>query len=254
MKKKKGKILGLLAMAALLLTGCVDSMPELTAEQSNIISEYAAGLLLKYSPKYDYKIVSEEELAAALEAEQEQEESEAVETETEAEGETQEAGEASEAETETPETQTQEIEILVGTPDTDFAAELGMDDLALRYQSFELCDSYPQDNDGFSVSAAQGKKLLVVHFDLSGSSGQEVACNLFDYAMRIRFTLNDTTSINAWDTMLPNELATYMDMVPEGEAVDVVAVAEISDMTEDELSSLMIQISTNDGSCTAKLK
>ena len=62
---KKGKVIGLLVMSAVLLTGCVDSMPDLTAEQSDIIAEYAAGLLLKYSRHYDYKIVSEEELAAA---------------------------------------------------------------------------------------------------------------------------------------------------------------------------------------------
>ena len=60
---KKGKVLGLLAMSAVLLTGCVDSMPELTDEQSDIIAEYAAGLLLKYSPNYNYKIASEEEVA-----------------------------------------------------------------------------------------------------------------------------------------------------------------------------------------------
>ncbi|MDE6940535.1 MAG: hypothetical protein K2P40_06305, partial [Lachnospiraceae bacterium] len=65
---KKGKVLGLLAMSAVLLTGCVDSMPELTAEQSEIIAEYAAGLLLKYSSNYNYKIASEEEVAAALAA------------------------------------------------------------------------------------------------------------------------------------------------------------------------------------------
>ena len=62
---KEGKVLGLFVMSAMLLTGCVDSMPELTAEQSEMVAEYAAGLILKYSPKYDYKIVSEEEVAAA---------------------------------------------------------------------------------------------------------------------------------------------------------------------------------------------
>ena len=65
---KKGNVLGILAMSAILLTGCVDSMPELTAEQSEIIAEYAAGLLLKYSPNYNYKIASEEEVAAAMAA------------------------------------------------------------------------------------------------------------------------------------------------------------------------------------------
>lgn len=80
---KKGKVLGLFAMSAMLLTGCVDSMPELTAEQSELVAEYAAGLILKYSPKYNYKIVSEEEVAAAKADLQETDETETnVETET----------------------------------------------------------------------------------------------------------------------------------------------------------------------------
>ena len=68
---KKGKVLCMLVMSAVLLTGCVDAMPDLTREQSGMIAEYAASLLLKYSPNYNYKIVSEEEVAAAKAAEQE---------------------------------------------------------------------------------------------------------------------------------------------------------------------------------------
>ena len=53
---KKGKILGLMAMSAVLLAGCADAMPELTDDEAELIAEYAADLLLKYSPNYDYKI------------------------------------------------------------------------------------------------------------------------------------------------------------------------------------------------------
>ena len=65
--------------------------------------------------------------------------------------------------------------------DLDFAAELGIDDLIIRYQSFEVCSAYPGDNTGFSVDAAQGKKLLVMHFDLEGLPEEDIDCNLFDY-------------------------------------------------------------------------
>ena len=63
---KKIKILGLLAMSAVMLTGCVDAMPDMTTEQSDIVAEYAAGLLLKYSPNYNYRLVSDEELSSAI--------------------------------------------------------------------------------------------------------------------------------------------------------------------------------------------
>ena len=251
---KKGKVLGLFAMSAMLLTGCIDAMPELTAEQSDIITEYAAGLLLKYSPNYNYKIADEEEVLAAMAARQEAVEPEtAAETEPEtdivqAEGEANQNTSPTEAETET------EAEQIQFVADLDFAAELGIDDLIIRYQSFEICSAYPGDNTGFSVDAAQGKKLLVMHFDMEGLPEEDVDCNLFDYEIKMRVNINDTGSTSVLSTLIPNDLGTYMDIVPAGEIVDVVAVAEIDDMTAEEIQTLTLHAASNSQSCTVKLK
>ncbi len=250
---KKGKVLGLLAMSAVLLTGCVDSMPELTAEQSEIIAEYAAGLLLKYSSNYNYKIASEEEVAAALAAA----EQEVSEPETEQAAETdsgQPEDETGQQEAVSPETETAEAEPVQLAADLDFAAELGIDDLIIRYQSFEICSSFPQDNSGFSVDAAQGKKLLVMHFDLEGLPEKDVDCNLFDYDIKMRVNVNDTASATVLSTLLPNDLASYMDVVHAGDIVDVVAVAAIEDMTEEEIQTLTLWASSGAQTCTVRLK
>ncbi len=251
---KKGKVLVFLAMSAALMTGCVDSMPELTAEQSDIIAEYAAGLLLKYSSNYNYKIASDEEVAAAMAARQEVAE---PETQPETEMEQQTEDEPSQG---TPSSETQPAESESGTEqvqfvaDLDFAAELGIDDLIIRYQSFEICSSYPQNNSGFRVDAAQGKKLLVMHFDLEGLPEEDVDCNLFDYNIKMRVNINDTASAAVLSTLIPNDLASYMDVVRAGEIVDVVAVAEIDDMTEEEIQTLILRASSNGQTCTVKLK
>ncbi len=251
---KKGKVLGLFAMSATLLTGCIDAMPELTAEQSDIITEYAAGVLLKYSSNYNYKIADEEEVLAAMAARQEAVEPEtAAETEPEtdivqAEGEANQNTSPTEAETET------EAEQIQFVADLDFAAELGIDDLIIRYQSFEICSAYPGDNTGFSVDAAQGKKLLVMHFDMEGLPEEDVDCNLFDYEIKMRVNINDTGSTSVLSTLIPNDLGTYMDIVPAGEIVDVVAVAEIDDMTAEEIQTLTLHAASNSQSCTVKLK
>ncbi len=191
---KKGKVLGLIAISAMLLTGCVDAMPELTAEQSDIIAEYAAGLLLKYSPRYQYRIVSEEELAAAVTVEQEVSE---PETELDSESEpiqvsTENTQEVSSEDM--PVDQEKETVQVQPAEDVDFAAELGIDDVIIRYQSFEVCSSYPQDSTGYSVDAAKDKKLLILHFDVEGLPEQDVNCNFFDYDLKMRVTVNDTVS------------------------------------------------------------
>lgn len=256
---KKGKVLGLLAMSAVLLTGCVDSMPDLTAEQSDIVAEYAAGLLLKYSPNYNYKVVSEEEVAAAMAELQEKIEPE-TEKETEEETDRAQTEEETNQNTSPSESQAaeqeteQETEQIQFVSDLDFAAELGIDDLIIRYQSFEVCSSYPQNNSGFSVDAAQGKKLLVIHFDLEGLPEADVDCNLFDYDIKMRVNVNDSGSSVILNTMLPNDLATYMDVVPAGERVDVVALAEVDDISEEEIQTLTLYASSIGQSCAVKIK
>ena len=253
---KKGKVLGLLAMSAMLLTGCVDSMPELTAEQSEMVAEYAAGLILKYSPKYDYKIVSEEEVAAAKAVMQDVDETEiGDETETEQmQTESAETG-SDESHEEVPaETEEAAGTEIVLSADIDLAAELGIDDVIIRYQSYELCDSYPQNNTGFSVDAAQGKKLLVVHFDIEGSPEKDVNCSLFEYDLGIRMNINDISHVRALNTLIPNDLASYEDIIPAGEIVDAVVVAEVEEITEQDIFALTLQMSSNGQNCAVKLK
>ncbi len=253
---KKGKVLGLFAMSAMLLTGCIDAMPELTAEQSDIVAEYAAGLLLKYSSNYNYKIADEEEVLAALAARQE-----SIEPETESEEGTEPETDSEQTEDVTnqdtsplePETET-EVEQIQFVADLDFAAELGIDDLIIRYQSFEICSSYPGDNTGFSVDAAQDKKLLVMHFDMEGLPEEDVDCNLFDYDIKMRVNINDTGSTSVLSTLIPNDLGTYMDVVPAGEIVDVVAVAEIEDLTAEEIQTLTLHAVSKNQSCSVRLK
>ena len=252
---KKGKILFFLAMSSILLTGCVDSMPNLTKEQSGMIAEYAASLLLKYSPNYNYKIVSEQEVAAARIAEQEiadsQIQEESVIEENQTESETQQILE--ETMVETDETESSDSVMYLTSAEADFAAELGIDDMILKYQSYELCDSYPQNNSGYGISAAQGKKLLIVHFDLQGSQNEDIECNLFDHELTVRMNINGT-AIKALSTMLPNELMSYMDTIPSDETVDVVAVAELNDLSENDIESFVLDLSSNSGSCTIELQ
>ncbi len=239
-------------MSAVLLTGCVDSMPELTAEQSDIIAEYAAGLLLKYSSRYDYKIASEEEVAAAIAARQE-----TSEPETQQEQETMESPDETnpnEVSPESPAVEQEEVQQVQFVADLDFAAELGIDDLIIRYQSFEICDSYPQNNSGFSVSAVQGKKLLVMHFDMEGLPEEDINCNLLDYDIRMRVNINDSTSSVVLSTMILNDITSYVDVVHAGEIVDIVAVAEIDDLAEENIQTLTLWASANGQTCTAKLK
>ncbi len=261
---KKIKILGILAMSAVMLTGCVDAMPDMTTEQSDIVAEYAAGLLLKYSPNYNYRLVSDEELAAALAQENTKED----ETATEAVTETQESETSlAEAEQETgiQQEETQQsaesaLEQIVQDAvdvDADLAVELGLDArMALRYQSFEICDSYPQNASGFSgTDAKQGKKLLVLHFDLENASDEVIACNLYDASFKLRVHINQSASVGALETpMMPDDLVSFAEDVAARETKDLAAVFEIEELSDNEIETLTFQMFGADKSVSVKVR
>lgn len=261
---KKIKILGILAMSAVMLTGCVDSMPDMTAEQSDIVAEYAAGLLLKYSPNFDYRLVSDDELAAALAQQKALEEAEALETATVQESSEEASEEQTQEQASIPQEETQQStesaeQIVQGglDADTDLAVELGLDEgISLRYQSFEICDSYPQNTSGFSgIDARQGRKLIVMHFDLENPSDETADCNLYDYSLRLRININQSVSANAQETpLIPDDMASFAGSIEAGKKADVVAVAEIEELSDSDIESFTIQMTSTNGNCNIKVR
>lgn len=252
---KKSKIIGILAIPALLLTGCVDSMPDLTKEQSEMISEYAAGLLLKYSPNYNYRIVDVELIEQAMALEQASEETsqeiftedileEKTDKENSLEIESEEGVEASAEYDE--ELQNDDI-------DSNIAEMFAMEDIIIKYNSYELCDSYPENNTGFIVDAAQNKKLLVVYFDAETVGEQAVECNLIGEKFNISLSLNGN-KVNILNTMIPNELATFLDTIEGGKIQQLVTVAEIDEISDDDVLDLKLKISNNNYEYNFKLK
>ena len=255
---KKGKILGLFLIPTLLMTGCIDAMPELTEEQSAIIAEYSASLLLKYSPNFEYRIADEEELLEAMSVETTEsadiENSEEISTDIQEElpdkvEETQDV-EATDSTEESSEISTEDM---MDNIDADIAQLLQIDKVSMKYTSYEICNSYPQDSAGFSVSAAQGKNLLVIHLDIENITEENVQCDLFEQKLNISLKVNGD-SVKALNTMLPNEIQSYIDTIEAGEVNSVVAVAEIDEISDDEITNLVFEISNTNGGARLKLK
>lgn len=246
---KKGKIIGITVITAGLLTGCVDHMPELTEEQSALIAEYAADMLLKYSPNYNYRLADEEELAEAETTEAIIEE--AVQEQSEVEEEqTQETAE---------EVQTIVVESnlnIVDASEVDFAETFGIDDVEIHYDFLEVCSSYPkkETESGFSVNAPAGKSLIVMNFTIENVGEDTVICDLFEKDFDISMNLNNGNYKKISSTLLVNDFTTYMEEIPSGERREAVIIAETEAMSEEAISSCVLRITTNGTSITTKLK
>jgi hypothetical protein len=246
---KKFKVIGLLAVTAMLVTGCsLDAMPDLTADESAIISEYAAGLLLKYSSNYDYKLVDNIEILAPEESEDTETET-TEETETEQETSTEESYAGENGQSSESEGNAQEVSL-----DSDFASVLGIDGVNIKYASYEVASSYPKDKDGFSVSASQGNTLLVLHFSIENTTEEDYTLNLIADNMSAKINVNDSLTGNGLNTMLPDDLLSYYDTIAAGQTVDSVILAQLSESAAQELSTINVKISSSSGSVDLKIE
>ncbi len=238
---KKGKIIGVLAISACMLTGCIDSMPDMTEEQSELVAEYAADMLLKYSPNYHYRIADEEEVASA---EAEMETSQEEET-------TQEESQPSQDLSQTGSGETVSVGAETSVEDGaeyDLAAFFGMDQFSIMYASCEVTDAYPnaESGVGFSVTAPQGYNLLVLHFDVENLGEEAAQCDLFDQISKVSVNVNDAGYVQALSTLLTNDLTTYMEDIPAGEVADAVVVVPVEQTDLDEIQTAVMQITTQD--------
>ena len=200
---------------ALLTAGCGE-MPDLTQEETDLIAEYAAGMLLKYDRDINrlvdtsmYEEEVEEEVILPEEAEEptetEEEESTSVVDVSQDEG---------------TEPAVSSVEQYYGVPN-----------VMIAYTGYEVTDSYPPSSEGedlvFSMEASSGTQLLVLKFNAQNLSGEDQVLNMLGYGARFRVSVNGESSKGALATMLVNDMQTYNDVIPANSAVELVSIVEI---------------------------
>ncbi len=209
-------------MVTALLTGC-GAMPDLTQEETELISEYAVGVLLKYDTSNSRRLVDTSAYDETAETE------ETVEETTE-----EPAEEPEEEETETA--QADDTEIIDVSQDEEtmpatIEAYYGIQDVVFQYTGYELVDSYPSaETEGdmfFTMDATEGTELLVLKFNAANTSGSDVTLNMLQHGARFRVSVNGEASKGALATMLVNDMQTYDEILPAGSLVELVSIVEV---------------------------
>lgn len=258
--RKTFLILGLL-FALNMFCGCdLFAQLDLSEEESGLIAEYAAGLLRKYDTNSKLKeLVTdeaepvEETLEEAAEEPSEELPEEPVEeakeepdffditegiTDTNSDGEP-----VYENETEVS---ISSISELVNTPDCD-----------ISYLGYELCDKYPDNADNewlISMAAADGKKLCVLDFEITGNSGGDVVCNILDSGKSYRLIVNGSEKINESVTVLMDSFSQFNEVIPAGESKKAVLIFELDNELADSINSLDLIIKDKNNSDTVSLQ
>lgn len=217
--KKKGIFLCGIA-ASLFMTGC-GAMPDLTQEETELISEYAVGVLLKYDKNHGSRLVDTVayDVAETVETPEEIIEEPVPEEEPEELPDTAQVVDVSQDEVET--------EPLVSSVEEYY----GIPNIMIRYTGYELTDSYPSMTEGdtlfFSMDATPGTQLLVLKFSAVNDGNEDQIMDMLQYGARFRVSVNGEASKGALATMLLNDMQTYDSVIPAGSAVELVSIVEV---------------------------
>lgn len=252
-----------ISIAACTLTGCGKTMPELTEEENEVITEYAVDVLLKYDKNYNNRLLDIEEYEKAKAAKEEAEalaEAAALEiAENEAAAKNALEREAAEDEasadgTEVVDATAEETEEMSAQTIEDFYA---VDGFTFEYAGCDVVAEYPEIAEDettafFAMEATEGMELLVVKFQAVNQSGAEKELNMMDYGTRTKVSVNGGSSQSVLATMLLNDLQTYKGVVPANEAVELVGIVEVPEGTL--VSNLSIILKDESGSTTISLQ
>lgn len=252
---KKCSILGGLVMSmGLLLTGCSNSfdyMPDLTEEESAMISEYAAGILIKHD-KYGGKLASDAEIikaddrearlkaAAEAFAEKERAKKEAEQKEAQKSG--------SSAETTAEEVQTSFRGI------ADFCHKDGFE---ISYTGYTICNSYPEENGEdkvFAMDATEGSVLLVLNFSAENMTEEDRELDMFNTDVRFKAAVNGEKEKSVLTTLLLDDLSSYKDVVLAKTSVPLVLIREIAQEDADQIESIALTLQSGAETATTLLQ
>ena len=121
--------------------------------------------------------------------------------------------------------------------------------MSVRYQSYEVYDTYPKENSGFSLSAANGKKLLIVYFDVENTTDEDMQVDFNEYNIKGKVKVNDERASSVLNTMLVD-----IGQISAGETLQLVFATEVSEEAANEIESIKLDISGNGNSVSIPLK
>ena len=258
MNKKSHRIilyLIVLSVSSVLLSGCalVPSL-NLTEEQSNLVAEYAAGKLIEYVKGHPGGLMELEDIDRAdvnpgMKKDEEDDmlppalpgtddappampDPEEIVPDDQREFEI-EAPAGDEALVEAPVADT--------PPEKSIAEALGIEGAQLSYDRYEVVSTYPENTElAFTMKAAPGKDLLIVHFNLSNPGDSDINVFTDSSGFKVRLMLNGSEKLRGDVTFLDNDLMNYQGLLTPGAQVDSVLVFEVKQGTDIGSMDLLI--------------
>lgn len=227
------------------LGGCGNAIPDMTEEQQDMVTEYAAQLLLKYDANYQSTILTEEQSREAEEALIREAELAALVQQQQEMQQAAEEGEKDNAETDSPEEPAAPVY-------TDIDGFLGLSDsVDIEYAGYLVCDSYPESTEvndwqGVARATSSNSKLVVFTFTLTNVSGSDYMLDMASLGAKFSFKINGEITKTSLTTLLTNDLVMYRNTIPAGETADAVLLIEMPTADTENFTGIKMTMKLGD--------
>ena len=226
MKKLITGLLVLLCMAA--LAGCGKNDISLTNEENDLVAEYIAGTLLKYSYDNEWKY---QKLNTAQKTGVTTTAGTNSSTQTPSQSQAGNSQKPTASSSSAASTATVSASGTAGTTSTDLMGSLpsalGLSGVTVKYKDYVTGSSYPSDAY-ISVPAQQGYKVVAVELTLTNTSGQAVTLNS---SGNVTFKLEvGGTVVSNYAPILKNDITTLKNVsLAAGASKDVVVLFQVKE-------------------------
>ncbi|RDU24794.1 hypothetical protein [Anaerosacchariphilus polymeriproducens] len=211
--KKFGVVLIIMNM---FLTGCASTY-NLTEKQSDIISTYAAQVVLKHDKNYDDTLVNVPENSESNKNTQEDKTEVKENIQDNKEG-----------------VKTEEEKI-------SLSKALGMQDIQIDYVNYELNRTYAEEN-ALAKSSSGKKSLLIMHFNLKNITSEEKLCDILSLNPEFHVIINKDYTIKVQPSILLSDLGTYKQSIGTGETKGAVLISEAETKKFENIKSLELKV------------
>lgn len=274
---KKIRLICSIVILSLFAFGCTKTI-KLTDEESKLVAEYAAELLLKYDRNNDSKYYNDEysdidpfattEATTTEAATDEVPVTEEVTTEASQEDATTEEattqvgqgedddlgdnGQDLEAEgvVNSNVSTTEDVSGIVADADKtfDLAAFVGQENVYIKYDYYMVLDEYPSyDREGvfITIEAPSGYKLVVLKFKIENKTNEDQYIDLYSKDVEYRIIVDDSKSAKQMLTILMDDLYTYEGTVFASMYNEAVLLFQVSEDIALNMEDLKLKATYN---------
>ncbi len=254
-------------VCGMMLSGCGEKFPTLTQEEYDLIVDYSAGVLAKYSTSSGDKLtclpppeepVPEEEQTDEPAAEDEEKPAPAPKVKEKApeEKDTDEEPGGSDvtdepaADDEEPSPETTEDD----PPESaDETADIGGGDdlfqkiqegISVSFNGYYVLNKYPDNvtGSGTALKADPGNKLLILSFDLTNEKGEAVYADMLGADPMFTLMIDQRPVSKNLVTLLDNELSTFAAELEPGETRGVILCFNVTEEQAKQLDTVILRV------------